>query len=81
MIETLMNKALETCGTASVLAQEIGVSQSEITKFRAGEAGLKIHHLKKLFEISGMSLTTATEKEGLINAALTFANLYQGKKS
>jgi len=80
MIEALINRALEVCGTATVLAQEIGISQSEITKFRGGDAGLKVHHLKKLFEISGMTLTTAKEKEGLINAALTFANLYQEKK-
>ena len=80
MIDTLMNRALEVCGTSSVLAQEIGISQSEITKFRAGEAGLKVHHLKKLFEVSGMTLTTMKEKDGLINAALTFANLYQEKK-
>ncbi len=80
MIETLMEKALEIMGTSSALAQEIGVSPSEITKFRIGESGLKIHHLKKLFEVSGMTLTTSKEKEGLINAALTFANLYQEKK-
>jgi len=80
MIEALINRALEVCGTATVLAQEIGISQSEITKFRSGDAGLKVHHLKKLFELSGMTLTTTKEKDDIINAALLFARLYQEKK-
>ncbi|WP_333664747.1 hypothetical protein [Desulfobacter postgatei] len=80
MIDTLLNAALAKYGTGAVLAQEIGVSPSEITTFRSGDAGLKIHHLKKLFDISGLTLTSVKEKESLINAALTFANLYQEKK-
>lgn len=80
MIDTLIDAALAKCGTATVLASEIGTSPSEFTKFRAGDSGFKIHHLKKLFEISGLAITSATEKEGLINAALTFADLYKRKK-
>jgi hypothetical protein len=80
MIDELFLTALSKCGTASALAQEIGSSPSELTKFQTGDAGLKIHHIKKLFDVSGMALITAKEKKDIINTAVTFANLYQGKK-
>jgi len=80
MFDLILDSALAKCGTSSVLAQEIGSSPSELTKFRAGEAGFKIHHLQKLFTISGLVVISDQEKENLINAALTFADLYKGKK-
>lgn len=79
MIDLVLNAALEKRGTATVLAQEIGTSPSELTKFRSGDAGFKIHHLQKLFEISGLAVISQEEKDGLINAALTFADLYKRK--
>jgi len=80
MMDTILNAALENCGTASVLAEEIGSSPSELSKFRSGDGALKIHHLKKLFKISGLTVTSQREKDGLINAALTFADLYKHKQ-
>jgi len=80
MFDQLIESALAKAGSSKVLADEMAISPSEISRFRSGEIGLKIVHLKKLFEISGMTLTTAQEREGLINAALLFADLYKGKK-
>ena len=80
MIDDLLNAALKNTGTAKALAAELDISQSELTKFHKGDAGFKIHHLRKLFELSGLALTSETEKQDLISAALTFARLYEGKR-
>ena len=80
MIDTLLNRALEIHGTAGVICRAIGMTESEFSKFRKGDAGVRLHHLEKLFEITDLKLITKQEKDGLINAALKFANLYQEKK-
>ena len=79
MFDSILRAAIDKCGTSSVLADEIGVSPSELSKFCAGTTGFKTIHLEKLFKISGLVVTSEKEKEGLINAALTFAELYKGK--
>lgn len=80
MIDDLLNAALKHTGTAKALASELDISQSELTKFHKGDAGFKIHHLRKLFKLAGLSLISETEKQDLISAALTFARLYEGKR-
>jgi len=80
MFDLVIETALAKAGSAKILANEMDISPSEISRFRSGEIGLKVAHIQKLFEFSGMILTTAQEREGLINAALLFADLYKGKK-
>lgn len=79
MFDLILDAALQKCGTSTTLASEIGSSPSELTKFRAGEAGFKIRHLQKLLKVSKLMVISEKEKADLINAALTFADLYKRK--
>ncbi len=69
MFELILDRALAKCGSSKALAIEIGKSPSEITKFRAGESGLKIEHLEKLIKISGLIIAPA-DKEAKLKTAL-----------
>ena len=80
MFDRVIEAALAKAGSSKALADEIKKSQSEISRFISGEIGLKITHLQKLFDASGLILMSKKEKEGLINTIMTLANLYQDKK-
>ena len=80
MIDLILDKALEKCGSSKVLAGELEISPSELTRFRSGENGMKMEKVSKLIEISGMILIEKDQEEKLINAALTFADLYKNKR-
>ncbi|MBT7630970.1 MAG: hypothetical protein HN597_14895 [Desulfobacula sp.] len=80
MFDLVLDKALEKVGSGKALALELDISAPELTRFRSGEIGMKINKLHKLLEISGLQITPAVERQNLINAALTFADLYKNKQ-
>lgn len=79
MFDAVLDKATEKCGSSKALAIELEKSPSEITKFRMGDAGFKLRDIEKLLELSGLEITTKAERDNLINAAMTFAELYKQK--
>lgn len=80
MFHLILDKALEKAGTSKALAIELDVNPPDISKFRSGDVGMKIDKLERLLELSGLDLIPADERKNLINAAMTFADLYKNKK-
>ncbi len=80
MFDFILERAIEKAGSQKALACELEISPPEITRFRTGEIGIKIKTLNKLFKVSGLEVTSEKERNDLISAALTFADLYKRRQ-
>lgn len=80
MFQQIVEEAIRKTGSTKALAYELDVDQSTISRFKHGEAGLKIEVLNKLVHLSNRELVENGERQKLIDSALLFAELYKGAK-
>jgi hypothetical protein len=76
MLNLVLDKALEKCGSSKALAIELEKSPSEITKFRAGESGFKLRDFEKLLQISGLKISAADREEKLLAGLKVMSELF-----
>ncbi len=77
--EEIIEEAIVKCGNATALASELAVCDQEITRMRKPGAKITMKNINEILKISKLTITRGDERENLINAALTFADLYKMK--
>ena len=63
MFDQVLDAALEKAGSSKILALEIEISAPDLSKFRAGELGLKINKLHRLIKYSGLKIGPADKEQ------------------
>ena len=75
--EQVIEEAIISCGSASSLALELETTDQEITRMRKPGAKISVRMINKLLKLSELIITSSSERDNLINAALTFTELYK----
>jgi hypothetical protein len=79
-IEDILEEAITQHG-GSGLAAEMGVSPSDITRFRSQTFGFTISKINKLLDVCGCTITRKDDREKLIEVLMTVTDLYREKKN
>jgi transcriptional regulator with XRE-family HTH domain len=75
MLEDLVSGRSQT-----VVAEEAGMDQSKLSRFKNGEGTLSLKDIDKLMELADASVITRRQEKNLTTTIFTLAELWKGAK-
>ncbi len=74
--QDVIEECVRISGGGKALANELGLSPSEVTRMRSLDGKLSVQTIDKLIAISGLIITTSGKEENLKTALKIMSDLY-----